>query len=180
VKRIIRVIRSEFEFVNIRLWLLHLCILWIPNGIMPRVRVAFYRLFGIRIGRGTTLEAPLQFGHFGKPFQNITIGTGCYFNFNVFLDTTGEITIGNNVVFGHNIKIITSNHRTENPEFRAGDVYTQPVTIGDGTWLSADVTILPGVTIGKGVVIAAGAVVSKDVPDNVLVGGVPAKVIKEL
>jgi acetyltransferase-like isoleucine patch superfamily enzyme len=179
MSKIVSVIKSELESVNVRLWLLNFCVRRIPDGVAPRVRTALYRLFGVKLGDGTTVHAPLQFAHFGKPFDNLTIGKNCYFNFNVFLDTTGEIKIGDNVTFGHHIKILTSSHKTDHPEHRAGELYTRSVTIGDGTWLSADVTILPGVTIGKGVVIAAGAVVNKDVPDNVLIGGVPAKVIKE-
>ena len=56
----------------------------------------------------------------------------------------------------------------------------KPVTIGNDVWIGANVTILPGVTIGNNVIIAAGAVVTKNIPDNVIAGGVPAKVIKEL
>jgi acetyltransferase-like isoleucine patch superfamily enzyme len=180
LSKVFGVIQSEFAAVNLRLWLLNFCVRLIPDGVAPRVRTALYRAFGVRLGNGTTVHAPLHFAHFGKPFDNLTVGKNCYFNFNVFLDTTGNITIGDNVTFGHNIKLLTSSHKTDHPEFRAGELYTLPVVIGDGCWLSADVTILPGVTVGKGVVIAAGAVVNKDVPDNVLVGGVPARVIKSL
>jgi acetyltransferase-like isoleucine patch superfamily enzyme len=180
MSKIVSVVKDELEAVNIRLWFLNFCVRCMPDGVVPRIRTAFYKFFGLKLGNGTTIYAPLQFAHFGKPFKNLTIGNNCYFNFNIFLDTTGRITIGDNVTFGHNIKILTSSHKTNLPEHRAGELYTAPVVIGDGTWLSADVTILPGVTIGKGVVIAAGAVVTKDVPDNMLVGGVPAKIIKEL
>ena len=180
MEKLISVLRSEFGAINLRLWLLNFIIKLIPSGVAPRIRTAIYRLFGLKIGAKTVIQAPLQFAHFGKPFVNLTIGENCYFNFNIFLDTTGQITIEDNVTLGHHIKIITSGHNANHPEFRAGELYTKPVVIGRGTWISADVTILPGVTIGSGVVIAAGSVVTKDVPNNVLMGGVPAKIIKEL
>jgi maltose O-acetyltransferase len=63
---------------------------------------------------------------------------------------------------------------------RAGDLKAEPVTIGDGAWIGARATILPGVTIGGGAVVAAGSVVTRDLPANVLAGGVPARVIREL
>jgi acetyltransferase-like isoleucine patch superfamily enzyme len=173
-------LHQELKALDIKRYLLNACARIFPDGVMSRARTATYRLFGIKIGNYTTIVAPLHFSWLGKPFENLVIGESCYFNFNVLLDTTGLITIGDGVTFGHNIKVITSNHEMSHAENRAGDLIALPVTIGSGCWIGADVTILPGVTIGNGVVIAAGAVVTKSMPDNVLIGGVPAKVIKEL
>jgi len=82
------------------------------------------------------------------------------------------------VLIGHNAVIATLNHNMD-PAQRA-NLLPAPVHIGNDVWMGANVTVLPGVTIGDGAVIAAGAVVTKDVAPNTVVGGVPAKLIKEL
>ena len=76
--------------------------------------------------------------------------------------------------------IVTVNHPLSPKGRRNHFGIAKPVTIGNDVWIGANCTILPGVTIGNNVVVAAGAVVTKDVPDNCVVGGVPAKVIKEI
>ena len=86
--------------------------------------------------------------------------------------------IGDRALIGHNCVIATLNHNMD-PAKRA-NLLPAPVHIGSDAWLGANVTILPGVTIGNGAVVAAGAVVTKDVAPNTVVGGVPAKLIKEL
>ncbi len=106
---------------------------------------------------------------FGK---RVFVNSGCKFQ------DQGGITIGDDVLIGHNCVIATLNHSFE-PERRA-DMVPAPVKIGDKVWIGANVTILPGVTIGEGAVIAAGAVVSKDVEARTVVGGVPARIIKRL
>ena len=91
------------------------------------------------------------------------------------------IKIGKNVMTGPYVKIFAFNHGTEysNIPMIEQDVVEKDVIIGDDVWIGAGVIILPGCKIGNGVVIAAGAVVTKDIPDNVIVGGIPAKVIKK-
>ena len=91
-----------------------------------------------------------------------------------------EVRCGNDVWIGPNTLITTIGHPL-NPAGRRKHLGTaKPVTIGNDVWIGGNVTILPGVNIGNNVVVAAGAVVTKDVPDNSLVGGIPAKLIKEL
>lgn len=94
----------------------------------------------------------------------------------------GPVTIGSHVNLAQGITVTALNHNYEDTAKRIDEqgVSTKPVTIGDDVWIGANATILPGVTIGRHVVVAAGAVVTKDVPDNTLVGGVPAKTIKTL
>lgn len=94
---------------------------------------------------------------------------------------SGPCTIGNNVIMGPDVTIFTKNHNIENidiPIKYQGDTEPKPVMIGDDCWIGYRAIILPGVKIGRGVVVAAGAVVTKDVPDFAVVGGVPAKVLK--
>ena len=90
----------------------------------------------------------------------------------------GGIYIGNDVLIGHNACLLTLNHDAD-PENRA-DMHPMPIHIEDKAWLGSNVTVLPGVRIGEGAIVAAGAVVTKDVPENTVVGGVPAKVIKKI
>lgn len=96
------------------------------------------------------------------------------------LHDNAPIKIGNHVLIGPNVTIVTPTHDTNAVIRNQGGSLARPVTIEDDCWIGANVTILPGVTIGKGSVIASGAVVSKDVPDGVIVGGVPGKVLKTL
>ena len=94
----------------------------------------------------------------------------------------GPVSIGNHVNLAQGITVTALNHNFTDTSKRIDEqgISTKQVTIGDDVWIGANAVILPGVTIGRHVVVAAGAVVTKDVPDNCIVGGVPAKVIKEL
>lgn len=108
--------------------------------------------------------------------KNIRIGKRVFINSGCKFQDQGGITIGDDVLIGHNCVIATLNHVMD-PDHRA-DMIPAPVKIGNKVWIGANVTILQGVNIGDGAIIAAGAVVNKDVPPRVIVGGVPAKVLK--
>jgi maltose O-acetyltransferase len=152
----------------------------LPDGVGQRLRPLVYRWFGIPIGRGTVVFGPLRFGWYGEVFRNLSIGRNCFFNRDVFIDTTARVVVGDNVTFGHDVAVITSNHDTAHAGHRAGAVRPGPVTIGNGVWIAARVTILPGVTVQDGAVVAAGAVVTRDVPAHTLAGGVPARALRSL
>ena len=94
----------------------------------------------------------------------------------------GPVTIGNHVNLAQGITITALNHNFENPDQRIDEqgVSTKPIAIGNDVWIGANAVVLQGVTIGSHCVVAAGAVITKDVPDNTLVGGVPAKILKTL
>jgi len=108
--------------------------------------------------------------------KNTHIGRRVFINSGCKFQDQGGLTIGDDVLIGHNCVIATLNHVMD-PDRRA-DLIPAPVRIGDKVWVGANVTILPGVTIGDGAVLAAGAVVSRNVPARAVVGGVPAKIIK--
>ena len=110
--------------------------------------------------------------------QNVTVGKNVFINSGCCFQDQGGIEIGDNVLIGQQVVIATLNHDL-NPSKRA-NMLPAPVKIGNGVWIGAHATILPGVTVGDGAVIAAGAVVTKDVPANAVVGGVPAKIIKTI
>lgn len=107
--------------------------------------------------------------HIGK---NVFINSGCHFQ------DQGGVYISDGALIGHCVILATINHSLD-PNNR-GDMYPAKITIGKNVWIGSNSTILPGVTIGDGAVIAAGAVVGKDVPENTVVGGVPAKVLKRI
>lgn len=107
--------------------------------------------------------------HLGK---NVFINAGCHFQ------DQGGIYIGDDVLIGHNVVLATLNHE-ENPLKRA-NLIAAPIRIGNKVWIGSNATILPGVNIGDGAIIAAGAVVRKDVRENTIVGGVPAKFIRDV
>ena len=94
----------------------------------------------------------------------------------------GPVTIGNHVNLAQGITVTALNHNFDDTTKRIDEqgIATKPVVISDDVWIGANAVILPGVTIGRHVVVAAGAVVTKDVPDNTIVGGVPATIIKKL
>ena len=112
--------------------------------------------------------------------KNIYIGSNFTGNYNITMLDIREIYIGDNVMIGPNTLITTVGHPLSPMGRRKHLGIAKPVTIGNDVWIGGNVTILPGVTIGNNVVVAAGAVVTKDVPDNCVVGGVPARKIKDI
>lgn len=110
--------------------------------------------------------------------KNISIGKKVFINAGCCFQDQGGIQIGDGTLIGHRVVIATLNHAF-NPSKRR-DMLPKRVIIGKNVWIGSNATILPGVTIGDNAIIAAGAVVTKDVPSNVIVGGVPAKVIKSI
>ena len=152
----------------------------IATGTFLRVRSLLFRAYGFSIGYGTMLVGTPTFNGTRDPRKNLTIGKHCYFNWPVHFDLGGKITVGNRVAVGHHVVFVTSSHEIGTTLCRAGDLVTAPITVEDGAWIGACVTILPGTTIGEGAIVAAGAVVTRDVPPDTLVGGVPAKPIRSL
>ncbi|UFH32513.1 sugar O-acetyltransferase [Chryseobacterium sp. C-71] len=110
--------------------------------------------------------------------KHINIGKNVFINFDCTFLALGGITIEDDVLIGPKVNLITENHPL-NPKERKG-LIAKPILIKKNAWIGANATILPGLTIGENAVVAAGAVVSKDVPDNMIVGGIPAKIIKEI
>lgn len=118
---------------------------------------------------------PPFYTDFGK---NITVGKNVFINACCHFQDHGGITLGDGCLIGHNVVFATLNH-DKNPANRA-HMTPAPIVLGRNVWVGSNSTILPGVTIGDGAIVAAGAVVTKDVPANTIVGGVPAKVINTI
>jgi len=126
----------------------------------------------MQIGKGSVIH---MWANFFDP-SGIKIGQDTIVGDHVFLDGRAPLIIGNHVDIASSVMIYNSEHDLESIAFSAR---TEPVVIGDYVFIGPRAIILPGVKIGKGAVIAAGAVVTKDVPEFTIVGGVPAKEIGE-
>ncbi len=136
------------------------------------IRNFCYRSAGMKIGKNSTIH---MWANFFEP-RNIRIGEDTKIGDHAFLDGRAPLIIGNHTDIASYVMIYNSEHDLEDPYFRA---ILEPVEIGDYVFIGPRAIVLPGVKIGKGAVIAAGAVVTKDVKDFVIVGGVPAKPIGE-
>lgn len=112
--------------------------------------------------------------------KNIHAGDNLIINYNVTILDVDEVRLGDYCMIGPGVLIATVNHPMTPSGRRKHLSLIRPVTIGDDVWIGGHAVILPGVRIGNNCIVAAGAVVTKDVPDNTLVGGVPAKVIRRL
>lgn len=144
-------------------------------GFIKKLRSSIGRLVFDNCGTNICIEKKANFG-LGS---GISIGNNSGIGINAKI--RGPLVIGNNVMMGPDVIILTSNHRIDSvsvPMNAQGSVIDE-VIIGNDVWIGARVIILPGCKIGNGVVIGAGAVVTKDIPDYSVVGGVPAKVIKK-
>ena len=110
--------------------------------------------------------------------KKISIGESTFVNYECFFDGSNRIDIGSRVRIGMRCLFVTGTHDIAGSVQRAGTESSAPIQIGDGVWIGASVTVLPGVRIGEGAVVAAGSLVNRDVPPNAFVAGVPAKVLK--
>ncbi|HBB76848.1 MAG: acetyltransferase (isoleucine patch superfamily) [Candidatus Levybacteria bacterium GW2011_GWC2_40_7] len=160
--------RIKSIFLEFDIFLLHLL------GYFPshHVRRFFYRIGGVKIGKGSSLHMGIRFYN---P-KNITIGEDTIIGENSVLDGRDVLKIGNHVDVATDVMIFNAEHDVLDPNFSA---VRAPVRIGDYAFIGPRAIILPGVNIGKGAVVGAGAVVTKNVEEFMIVGGVPAKPIKE-
>ena len=166
MNRIVRRLKTVLlEFIVMKLH----CVGHVPSHHFRRF---FYRLFGMKIGKGSTIHMGARFYN---PF-NIVIGEDSIVGEDVVLDGRGKLIIGNHVDIASEVMIYNAEHDVRDPSFRA---ICAPVVIEDYVFIGPRAIILPGVTIKKGAVVGAGAVVTKDVEAGLIVGGVPAKQIGE-
>lgn len=140
----------------------------IPNPF----RRYYLALYGIRIRSKSSIHRGCRFFHVGK----FEMGHNSVVNFGCYLDNRRGITIGNNVGIAHNTKIYTLGHNIESPKFETKGA---PVVIEDNVFIFSNVIVMPGVTIHEGAIVLAGSVVTKDVEAWAIVGGNPAKKIKD-
>lgn len=138
------------------------------------LRALFSRLIGQSVDESFGLFPPF-YTDCGK---NIHIGKHVFINMGCKFQDQGGIYIGDGALIGHNVVLATLNH-AKSPKDRSSMI-PAPIRIGKNVWIGSNATILAGVTIGDGAIVAAGAVVARDVPENTIVGGVPARIIRHL
>jgi acetyltransferase-like isoleucine patch superfamily enzyme len=137
-------------------------------------RALFSRLTGSEVDESFWLLPPF-YSDFGR---NIRVGKNVFINHACEFMDRGGITIGDDVLIGPKVNLVTINHPLDPATRRS--TYCAPIVIHKGAWLGAGVSVMPGVTIGENAVVAANAVVTSDVPDNVVVGGIPARYIRHI
>lgn len=168
---------------QIALFIYLLLLKHLPASDSGRTIVVFIRKIRSSVGKfiftSSGIDINIEKGADFGTGEGISIGD--YSGLGINCIVRDPLEIGNNVMMGPDVIIYTSNHETSRwdiPMRGQGATPKEKVIISDDVWIGARVIILPGVKIGKGVILAAGAVVTKDIPDYAVAGGVPAKVIK--
>lgn len=167
---------SQFFLREIPIHIINLGTALMPNHIVTnRIRGALMApFFGesgkrLQIGKGVIINNP----------GSIFFGDDCYIAHYCYIQAKGSISFGNKVIIGPMSVLATSNHSYENGKVTNKGI-SKPIKIGSGTWCGGHVIITSGVLIGEGVIVGASSVVTKDIPENVKVVGIPAKTISNL
>ncbi len=163
IKKRLSTIFLEFQLMLLR---------WVGYFPSHQFRLFFYRLAGVKIGKGSTIH---MWANFFQP-KNIEIGEDTIVGDRCFLDGRAKLKIGSHTDIASQVLIYNSEHNINDPDFKTT---CASVEIGDYVFIGPRAIILPGVKIGKGAVVGAGAVVTKDVLPGKFVGGIPAKEIGE-
>ena len=166
-------IRNQIRY-TLPIWGVQLLMDWWPeNTLTCRVRGAALKFFlgscGSRFAIGKHVQ--INFGH------RFCVGNDCYIARNCWIQAMGNVLFEDEVVCGPYVTIASTNHLFRNGSTVGAGTRPQPIRVGRGTWIGAHAVLTAGVTVGRGNLIAAGAVVTRDTPDNVVIGGVPARVL---
>jgi len=151
-----------------------------PAQSFSRARTALLRRAGMKIGNSSLIQGPMHITGEGNPCEQISIGTFTLISGSLHCDIGAPLQIGSRVRIGHDVSLLTVDHRVGPEEMRSGDRKFGTIEIGDGAWLASRVVVLPGVSIGAGAIVAAASVVTRDIPPNTLAVGVPARVVRNL
>jgi acetyltransferase-like isoleucine patch superfamily enzyme len=159
----------------IPVWCVGVLTNWLPeNRVTLRLRGALARPFIGRCGRNFQLGALVTL----RDTHRLSVGNDVYIARGSWLDASGTLSLEDEVVLGPYVVISTTQHVFRNGSVRFGGGIARPVTVRRGSWVGAHVSVKCGVTIGQGNLIAANAFVARDTPDGVIVGGVPAEIIR--
>lgn len=150
----------------------------LPVSRFYAVKRHFLNLAGVQVADGGAVNGGTRFLGRGRVAVGVQtwIGPNCRF----YTHTDASISIGDRCDIAPEVSFVTGSHEFGSSERRAGAGCAKPIHVGNGCWIGTRVTILGGVRVEEGSVVAAGAVVTKDVPENSLVGGVPARLIRRL
>jgi acetyltransferase-like isoleucine patch superfamily enzyme len=151
-------------------------------ALFPPLRAAWLRLLGARIGARVVLHDVRFFNLYRRGIRGLTVGNDCFLGGECLLDLAEGICLEDQVTLAERVLILTHTNvgYRDHPLQRHFPPVAAPVIIGRGSFLGANVTVLPGVRIGEGVFVAAGSVVTADVPAHTLVAGIPARALRTL
>lgn len=157
-------------------YLLQLFFSLLPDSRLYALKAILLRFRGFKIGNNVRVISSAKF-----KVKYLSIGNNSFISHDTLIQGGDALVwIGQNVDIAPRCVILTGSHEIGGSTHRAGKGFSNGVTIGDGTWVGANSTILGGINIGNGCVIAAGSLVRENVEDNTLVAGVPARVIRKL
>jgi acetyltransferase-like isoleucine patch superfamily enzyme len=155
------------------------------TGLLPHfgfnyLRTVIWRAAGLRTGARVRIMGPLHVTGRARWQDHLRLGSDVFFSGPVHIDLEASVRIDDRVHLGHHVMLLTVDHEIGPSQERCAATRARPIHIGEGAWLASRSIVLPGVTIGKGAVVAAGAVVTRDVPADTLVAGVPARIVRHL
>ncbi len=179
LERWVRVVREELALDGRRLGVQVLSRL-LPRGSFNRSRTTMLRALGLSIEPTSLVAGGLTLTGSGSVRGLLTVGPGSYLTGPLHIDLEARVTIGARVYIGYDVMLVTVDHDVGEPSQRCGRRTFRPIVIEDGVWIGSRALVLPGVCIGRGSVVGAGAVVTRDVPPDVLVAGVPARIVRDL
>ncbi len=175
IRKINKAIKSILIYAKNKLKYGKKCKMKIINSIRGKLIIDIEKNGNLNIGKFLMTRGPLYL--YVCKDAKLQIGDNVFFNHNCSITAMKDVSIGDNCMFGNNLVIVDHNHENI---LDHDDLYSmQEIRIGNNVWVGANCTILKGVKIGDGAVIAAGAVVTKDIPENEVWGGVPAKNIRK-
>ncbi len=167
--------RRQLFFLQQRLFAFFSFLL-LDNMTSGRARVALLRFCGATIGKRCFVRGGLLI----QESFRLVLGDDVFINAGCCFDLSAPIVIGSRAQIAYQVTLMTGGHAIGAHDSRAGAHCPEPIHIGEGVWIGARAIVLPGVSIGAGAVVAAGALVTKDVPPDTLVAGVPAKPVRTL
>lgn len=160
------------------LWIANLASFFLPQTRCFRLRGALYRAAGVDVARTARINGTARIN-----FRNTSIGDSTWFGAGsqTFSTQDARVSIGARCDIGPQAIFVAGSHKMGDSRRRAGPIgASQPISIGDGTWVGTRAVFLAGSSVGAGCMVAAGSVVRGRFPDNVLIAGVPARVVREL
>jgi maltose O-acetyltransferase len=178
LSKVLRVTKEELA-ADPRRIAAHLVSWILPQNSFNRLRTVLLRALGLRIAATSSFGGSVHITGSGSVRDRLSIGPGCHVTGPLHIDLTAPVTIGAHVYIGYDVMLITTDHAVGPSLQRCGHRLFRPICIEDGVWIGSRTLILPGVRVGHGSVVAAGAVVTRDVPPDTLVGGVPARRIRD-
>lgn len=159
------------------LWIANLIVALAPTTRLFGLKRRLLNFSGLRIGKAVRVAGGTKFLN-----ANVYLDDGIWIGPECMFATTAqaEIRVGKDCSLGPRVSLIVGSHQIGSPRKRSGPGLSLPISIGDGTWIGTNATVLGGVQIGSGCIVAAGSVVTQSFPNNVLIAGVPGRIVKSL